>query len=251
MLSVSAASQPKGQDKAVFRVPFLIAIALAIAFGGGIWSTRRALDATVGFGAIRLGPWEAFPEAQTDKADPYAKSHRADAGRLLYASAEGLAFGAGGDDAGQPLDARCSYLISGHTPQARFWTLFAVMPGAAPASAASDLPTALNSRSVLRQSDGSLQIAVSTAARPGNWLALAALGGHAGDAGKGDGDKGGIDKGGVDNGAGSAAQTGGGTGAAIRPFRLVLTLLDTPTAGNSGLIDLKMPRIEKTGCDHG
>jgi hypothetical protein len=28
----------------------------------------------------------------------------------------------------------------------------------------------------------------------------------------------------------------------------VLTLLDTPTAGSSGLIDLAMPVIHKTGC---
>ena len=64
----------------MFRVPFLVAIALAIAFGGGIWSTLRALEATAGFGAIRLGAWEAFPNAQTAAADPYAKSHRASAG---------------------------------------------------------------------------------------------------------------------------------------------------------------------------
>ncbi len=33
-------------------------------------------------------------------------------------------------------------------------------------------------------------------------------------------------------------------------FALVLTLLDTPTAGSSGLIDLAMPKIVKTGCGH-
>lgn len=192
----------------MFRVPFLIAIALAIAFGGGIWSTLVALDATVGFGAIKLGPWEAFPEVQTAKADPYAKSHRANAGKLIYASAEGLVFTAATDETGARLSGNCSYRLTGHTPPARFWTLFASAPGAAPPSVRSDLPRALNSRIVLRDEDGRFDIAISATARPGNWLAVPAAG----------------------------------------SFRLTLTLFDTPTAGSSGLIDLTMPRLEKTGC---
>jgi len=195
----------------VFRVPFLIAIALAIAFGGGIWSTLVALDATIGFGAIKLGAWEAFPAAQTAEADPYAKSHRANAGKLLYASAEGLVFTAGVDETGARLAGNCSYRLTGHTPPARFWTLFATAPGAAPPPARSDLPRALNSRTVLRDGDGGFEIAISAAAQPGNWLAV--------------------------------PETG--------PFRLTLTLFDTPTAGSSGLIDLTMPRIERTGCGNG
>ncbi|MFB9951378.1 DUF1214 domain-containing protein [Rhizobium puerariae] len=192
----------------MFRVPFLIAIALVIAFGGGIWSTLAALNATVGFGAIKLGSWEAFPEVQTAAADPYAKSHRANAGKLLYASAEGLVFTAAADESGARLSGNCSYRLTGHTPPARFWTLFATSPGAAPPPARSDLPMAVNSRTVLRDGEGNFDIAISATAEPGNWLAVPA----------------------------------GGT------FRLTLTLLDTPTAGSSGLIDLTMPRIVRIGC---
>ncbi|MBD8663800.1 DUF1214 domain-containing protein [Rhizobium sp. CFBP 8752] len=192
----------------MFRIPFLIAVALAIAFGGGIWSTRLALDATTGFGALRIGPWEAFPQAQTADADPYAKSHRANAGKLLYASAEGLTFTATTDMTGERLVASCSYRIRGHTPHARFWTLFAQAPGAAAPSLSSDLPQALNSRITLRQPNGEFEITASPTAKSGNWLALT----QSGD------------------------------------FRLVLTLFDTPTAGSSGLIDLAMPLIEKIGC---
>ena len=61
----------------------LVALALITAFGLGIGSTVMMLDASSGFGAIRIGPWKAFPEAQMPDADPYAKSHRARAGRLL------------------------------------------------------------------------------------------------------------------------------------------------------------------------
>jgi hypothetical protein len=192
----------------VFRIPILVAIALVIAFGGGIWSTRLALDATVGFGSIKLGPWEAFPDAQTAKADPYAKSHRANAGKLLYATAEGLSFTAATDDSGARLSGACSYRMSGQTPAARFWTLFAQSPSGPPPGLGSPLPVALNSRTVLRRPNGSLDIVISAQASAGNWLPVAR-----------DSD-----------------------------FRLTLTLLDTPAAGSSGLIDLAMPRIEKIGC---
>jgi hypothetical protein len=192
----------------VFRVPFLVAIALAIAFGGGIWSTRLALDATAGFGSITLGAWEAFPQAQTAKADPYARSHRANAGKLLYATAEGLSFTAQTDDSGARLSGNCSYQLTGRTPTARFWTLFATPPDGRPPSMDASLPVALNSRMVMRQSDGSLDITIASSARPGNWLAIPPQ----------------------------------------RPFRLTLTLLDTPAAGSSGLIDLSMPGIRRIGC---
>ncbi|RWX76038.1 DUF1214 domain-containing protein [Neorhizobium lilium] len=191
----------------MFRLPLLIAIALVIAFGGGIWSTIAALNATTGFGAIKLGAWEAFPQAQTADADPYASSHRANAGKLLYASAEGLAFTASVDDTGQRLTGDCSYSIVGQTPAARFWTLFAAAPGAAPPSPDGDLPSALNSRTALYNTDGTFDIRIGKTATAGNWLAVP-----------------------------------------VGPFRLTLTLLDTPTAGSSGVIDLSMPSIRKIGC---
>lgn len=192
----------------MLRIPFLIAISLAIAFGGGIWSTLVALEATIGFGAIKLGAWEAFPQAQTAAADPYAKSHRANAGKLIYGSAEGLTFTASVDESGQRLDGNCTYRMSGHTPPARLWTLFTNDANGRPPSETSDLPAALNSRTVLRDADGGFMVDISASAQPDNWLAI----------------------------------------APAQPFRLVLTLFDTPTAGSSGLIDLSMPKVEKIGC---
>jgi hypothetical protein len=192
----------------VFRLPLFVALTLAIAFGGGIWSTLIALEATTGFGAIKLGAWQAFPQAQTINADPYAKAHRANAGRLLLGSAEGLRFTADVDDSGAPLSGDCTYAIIGKTPPARLWTLYSADRDDRPLPVAASLPAGLNSRNVLRDRDGSVVIQVSATAQPGNWLAV--LPG--------------------------------------RGFRLTLTLFDTPTAGSSGLIDLSMPRIQKIGC---
>jgi hypothetical protein len=192
----------------LFRVPLLVALALAVAFGGGIASALWALKATVGFGSIAIGPWVAFPEAQTVTADPYAKAHRARAGELLYGSAEGLMFTAATDDGGARLSATCSYDISGITPPARFWTLYATTSDGATLRPGPEVPSAINSWTVLRGSDSRFVIRASPAAQPGNWLAIRQAGN----------------------------------------FNLVLTLLDTPTAGSSGLIDLAMPKIVKTGC---
>ncbi|WEX78365.1 DUF1214 domain-containing protein [Sinorhizobium numidicum] len=192
----------------MFRIPLLVALALTVAFGGGIVSAIWALKATVGFGSIAIGPWVAFPEAQTIAADPYAKAHRARAGELLYGGAEGLMFTAATDDSGARLSAACSYEVSGITPPARFWTLYATTSDGITLRPGPEMPSAMNSWTVLRSKDSSFVIHASPFARPDNWLAIR----HQGN------------------------------------FNLVLTLLDTPTAGSSGLIDLAMPKIVKTGC---
>ena len=96
----------------LFRTPLVIATALAVAFGLGILSSVYALRATVGFGAIALGPWTSFPAAQTIDADPYAKAHRARDGRLLLGGAEGLAFTAATDSDNRTLVENCRYEIN-------------------------------------------------------------------------------------------------------------------------------------------
>ena len=193
----------------VFRVPLYVALALVIAFGGGITATLYALNASSGFGAIRLGAWEAFPRAQSADADPYAKSHRARAGQLLLGTAEGLRFTATQDDSGQPLRSSCRYEISGQTPPARLWTLYVADRSGNAVETRPGLPVGLNSWVVARNPDSSFIIAVGRRAEPGNWLPL------------------------PDN---------------DQPVTLALTLFDTPTAGSSGLIDLSMPVLRRVGC---
>lgn len=192
----------------MLRVPFLVAIALLVAFGGAILSVQSMLSASVGFGAIEVAGWRAFPAAQTVDADPYAKAHRAKAGRLLYGSAEGLQFTAARDAKGLSLTGTCSYRLYGRTPVSRLWTLYAADGAGVPLVAGPDLPVAKNSQRILRQRDGSFEIAISRTATAGNWLAL------------------------PDTGA----------------FQLVLTLLDTPAAASTGLSGLDMPVVEQTGC---
>ncbi len=193
----------------MFRVPFLIALILVIAFGGATASAIYALRATVGFGSIDIGPWKAWPLAQTENADPYAKAHRARAGKLLLGQAEGLAFVATNDSNGDALTTDCRYMVRGRTPQARLWTLHATDANDALMQIDRGFPQAYPSQSVLKDPAGIFEIEIANRPAAGNWLAVA---------------KGSM------------------------PFKLVLTLFDTPTASSSRLIDLYMPDIVRLGC---
>ncbi|MFM2279950.1 MAG: hypothetical protein RLZZ444_2181, partial [Pseudomonadota bacterium] len=193
---------PRDSPLPMFRLPFLVALALLTTFGLGVGSAVMMLNASSGFGAIRLGAWQAFPDAQLASADPYARSHRARAGRLLLGSAEGLQFQASVDDDGRGLNPACIYEIRGETPPARFWTLFAANRELDPIVVDEALPSALNSRTVLRNEDGSFVIHVAAKAQPGNWLTIPPAG----------------------------------------SFKLVLTLLDTPAAGSSRILEITMPK---------
>ncbi|MDB5524854.1 MAG: hypothetical protein JWM58_2617 [Rhizobium sp.] len=208
MLTLLAVESQKVFVPPMFRLPFLVALALITAFGLGIGSTVMMLDASSGFGAIRLGPWAAFPEAQMADADPYAKSHRARAGRLLFGTAEGLIFQADADQDGKRLSPACTYEITGQTPPARFWTLYAADSLNEPLDPGPERPAAFNSWNVLRQPDGAFTVRISASAQPGNWLAV----------------------------------------SRSRPYRLVLSLLDTPTAGSSGVLEIQMPALTKVSC---
>lgn len=194
----------------MLRIPFLVALALAVAFSGGIWSSTYALKHVEGFDSLTVGPWAAWPQLQTARADPYALAYRARAGRLLLGEAEGLEFTARTDSSGAPLNGKCGYAINGTTPAARFWTLRVVDPSGKAVSDGSDLPSSFQSHDVLRDAEGVFTIHATAQAVAGNWLALD----HDG------------------------------------PILFVLTLFDTPAAGNAGLIQLEMPKIEKLGCNH-
>lgn len=192
----------------MFRLPVLVCLALAIAFGGGMWSASWTLSATSGFGAIRLGSWTAFPQLQTSDADPFAKAHRAGDGRVLLGRAEGLVFTALTDQEGKPLKGNCAYEVSGMTPPTRFWTLRITGADGAPLTVPPRFPGSLNSWTTLRRADGGFSIRIGADPAPGNWIRLA-----------------------------TTANVG-----------LTLTLVDTPAAGSVGMAELDMPSITRIGC---
>lgn len=192
----------------MFRLPVLVLLTLAIAFGGGAWSASWMLKATSGFGSIELGSWSAYPALQTASADPFAKAHRAGDGRILLGRAEGLVFTARTDETGAALSGKCAYEISGTTPPSRFWTLRIADAAGAPVTSPPGFPASLNSWTVLRRSDGGFTIRMNSTPEPGNWIRL-------------------------------DTQTG---------VSFILTLIDTPTAASANMVELDMPDITLIGC---
>ncbi|TGT69065.1 DUF1214 domain-containing protein [bacterium M00.F.Ca.ET.159.01.1.1] len=185
----------------------LLSLAMAIGLGG--YSVWYALNAQDGVGAIRIGRWTAFPEMGTLAADPYSKARVAREGVLALGQAEGLAFVAERDDAGEPLKRECTYSIEGGYPAARFWTLYAADQSLGVIDTGKTRRSALQSYEVLRQPDNSVVITVGNRPAPGNWLLT------------------------------------GGSGK----MYFVLTFYDTPIASSTGLSDVTLPRILKAGCN--
>lgn len=186
-----------------------VALVLAIAIGGGAYSAMYAIDNDIGLGAIRFGPWTAYPRRGGVSDDPYSRARLARSGEIPLGHAEGLAFAAAADSSGAVLDRNCLYTISGKVPAARYWTLHAVTGSPIRVvSGGPNLPASLHSRQLMRGPDNAFEIAIAPFAQPGNWLPV----------------------------------TGRG------PMHLVLTLYDTPVSTDNSLSEVTLPEIVRRGC---
>lgn len=143
--------------------------ALAVAALVGLGTTWLALTRGMAFGAVPIGAWTAWPKSGTREVDPYARATIARSGELPIGSGDGVAFLARADDNGRPLDGRCDVLISGTTPQARFWTLTLYDPLGRLIGNAIDRQ-GFTSQEIVRHADGSFDIAAAPRTRHGNWL---------------------------------------------------------------------------------
>jgi hypothetical protein len=137
----------------------------------GVAANWLSLRGDPGFGAVRLGAWTSFPRLGGADIDPYGRAAMAVEGALPLGEHEGLAFVAGKDDEGYPLDSRCDYTLSGAALPARLWTLSVYDVDGRPRRNEADRH-GLTSASLLRQAGGDFAIFASREARPGNWLPL-------------------------------------------------------------------------------
>ena len=143
--------------------------ALLVAAAIGLGSTWFALTRNVSFGAIKIGSWTAYPKSGSAEIDPYARASIARSGELPMGLGDGVSFIAKSDDAGRPLDGRCDVLISGTTPQARFFTL--TLYGLDGRLIANSINRhGFTSQELVRKADGRFDVVVAPRARPGNWL---------------------------------------------------------------------------------
>jgi hypothetical protein len=144
-------------------------LCFVVAAGVGLGMTWFALSGGTAIGAITIGAWQAWPKTGTMEIDPYARAAVARTGSLPIGLGDGVSFIAKTDDAGRPLDGRCDVLISGTTPQARFWTLTLYDPeGQFVANSLNR--QGFTSQELIRKADGSFDIVAAPRARQGNWL---------------------------------------------------------------------------------
>lgn len=144
-------------------------LAFIVAAAVGLGSTWLALTRGVAFGAITLGAWTAQPKSGTADIDPYARAAIARTGQLPVGLGDGVAFIAKTDDAGYPLDGRCEVLVSGTTPQARYFTLALYGPDGRLVANSLDRH-GFTSQEMIRKADGSFDVVLAPRARSGNWL---------------------------------------------------------------------------------
>jgi hypothetical protein len=144
-------------------------LAFLIATLVGLGATYLALTRGAAFGALTIGSWTAFPKTGTIDADPYARASIARTGRLVTGVGDGVSFTADHDDKGKPLDGRCDVTVSGITPQARFWTLTLYSASGSLAANSLNRP-GFTSQEIVRNADGTFEIAVTPRAHAGNWL---------------------------------------------------------------------------------
>lgn len=183
----------------------------ALALGGalGLASADWATSGGYPFGGVQVGAWTAWPRAGAANADPYTRAVNARRGEIPLAVGEGLLLTAAVDDAGQALDATCTYRIGGGTPPARAWTI--TVAGRGPREPGRPiLREGFTSTEVLRSADGRFAVMLAPDVQPGNWLPSPRASG---------------------------------------PVRLALRLYDTPAAASVGSLDrASVPAITRLGC---
>jgi hypothetical protein len=149
--------------------------ALCLAFGLGFGSASWTIGRGYPLGALRAGPWVAWPKVGSREADPYAKAVVARRSDIPLGTGEGLAFTATSDSEGRALESACTYRVGRETPAGRFWTLSLYDEGGRPV--VTDLGRAsFTSSEVLRDAQGAFEVLLSREAMPGNWLRLPAEG---------------------------------------------------------------------------
>jgi hypothetical protein len=144
-------------------------LTLILAAAIGLGATWLTLTRGVAFGAMTVGAWTAWPKTGSLDIDPYARATIARTGALPIGVGDGVAFFARTDDAGNPLDGRCTFVVSGATPAARYWTV--TLYDARGQLVANTIDRhGFTSAEVVRDTSGNFALTVAPRARPGNWL---------------------------------------------------------------------------------
>ncbi|MCL6229378.1 DUF1214 domain-containing protein [Bartonella sp. G70] len=137
----------------------------------GIFSINYMLNITVNFECLKIKEWKSYLHIGTAKADPYTRARTAKHGDISLGYPENLTFQLWTDNQGHPLHPDCHYLLKGHIPETRLFTLYTADKFLKPYTSANNTPSALHTYNVIYENDGSLRINISPTPQTGNWLA--------------------------------------------------------------------------------
>ncbi|WP_455474460.1 DUF1214 domain-containing protein [Bartonella sp. B30(2025)] len=187
---------------------FNIALSFFIFFSSilcGILSIDYMLNSFNNFGRFTIGEWNAYPQVGTTETDPYTRARTIKRGDIALGRTEGLVFQIWKDNHGHPLYPQCHYLLKGHIPEARLFTLYAADKSLKPYTVSKKVPFELHTDNIIYENDGSFRVHISPKPQTRNWL----------------------------------------TTISQRKFGLILTLYDTSIISSTMLEKLIMPSVEK------
>lgn len=148
-----------------------LAYVIALGAGLGLASAHYAVAERPVVGRAQIGAWTTWPKSGARDSDPYMRAYLARGVHLPLGAGEGLLLIAERDDAGQPLDGRCRYGVSGAVPPARGWSLTVADPARRPLQLAVARES-FSHAEIVRDERGSLRIIAAATPEAGNWLPL-------------------------------------------------------------------------------
>ncbi|WP_455475690.1 DUF1214 domain-containing protein [Bartonella sp. B17] len=171
----------------------------------GIFSVNYMLNSFNSFGQFTIGKWSAYPQVDITETDPYTRARATKRGDISLGRTEGLVFQIWKDSHGHPLSSHCDYLLKGHIPETRLFTLYTADKSLKPYTLSQKIPFELYTDNIIYESDGSFRVNISPKPQAGNWLATISQ----------------------------------------KKFGLIITLYDTPIISSTILQELTMPSVEK------
>lgn len=138
----------------------------------GLASAALAVTQVVKRSGVTVGAWSTPLDAGGADRGLYTRAAVAVGALLALDRSETIYFFADSDDAGQPLDGKCTYTLSGRDPDARWWsvTLYA---GDLFLIENAQNRWSYNGANVAHAADGQFTLSVGRDEQPGNWLPTA------------------------------------------------------------------------------
>lgn len=122
---------------------------------------------SAGVEPVRTGsPWLSRAAGLTGKSGFYVRSHYLIGGRLPPAPGQLTEAIAETDNDGKPLTTACRYRLSAAEPLPRWWSIAAAESG----DDGQSRQTTADADTIIRESNGTVNIVASLKPQPGNWL---------------------------------------------------------------------------------